>query len=117
MHNLQKFRNLVSKLKEILKAQVGDFPDPKTYHLGGLYLGNYISMSDIMIVKDTGNVLVDPYTKEEIINVVPFYDDDRIQQFLMKYAPTMLEYTTSIGMRGMLLEIPHTYKYTIVGGL
>lgn len=100
------------------RGPVGDFPDPKTYHLDCLMLNSFVSMSDIMIVKDSGNILRDPYgEKQEIVNVVPFYDDDRIQQFLMKYAPTLLEYTASIGMRNMLTEIQHTYKYLIVGGV
>jgi hypothetical protein len=96
---------------------IGDFPDPKTYHLHELMLGSFISMSDILAAKSSGYSLTDPYTKKEIINVVPFYDDDRIQQFLMKYSPTLLEYIASLGMRNMILDIPNTYKYTIVGGL
>ena len=99
------------------RGPVGDFPDPKTYHPDELMLGFFVSMADIMIVKDSGNTLTEPYNKEEIINVIPFYDDDRIQQFLMKYAPTLLEYTASVGMRNMIVDVPHTYKYTIVGGL
>ena len=99
-------------------AQVGDFPDPKTYHFSKLLLGSFVSMSDILIVKDQGQVLNNPYgDKEEIINTVPFYDDDRIQRFLMKYAPTLLEYTASLGMRQLVVNVPHTYKYTVVGGL
>ena len=35
----------------------------------------------------------------------------------MKYAPTLLEYTASLGMRGMIINVPSTYKYTIVDGL
>jgi hypothetical protein len=96
---------------------VGDFPDPKTYHLEELMLGSFVSISDILVVKELGNRLTDPFSKKEIINVIPFYDDDRIQKFLMKYAPTLLEYTASLGMRNMILNIPHTYKYTVVGGL
>ena len=105
------------------KGPVGDFPDPKTYHFDELMLGTFVSLSDVLMVKDSGHILRDPVaenedgTKKEIINVVPFYDDDRIQQFLMKYAPTLLEYTASLGMRNMILDVPHSYKYTIVGGV
>lgn len=73
------------------RGPVGDFPDPKTYHLTEIMLGSFVSMSDVMVVKDSGHILRDPYAtdetgeKKEILNVVPFYDDDRIQQFLMKY--------------------------------
>jgi len=96
---------------------VGDFPDPKTYHINDVLLGTCVSMSDIMMVKELGNTLRDPFTDKEIINVIPFFDDDRIQKFLMKYAPTLLEYTASLGMRRLISDVPHTYKYTIVGGL
>lgn len=99
------------------RGPVGDFPDPKTYHLDEMMLGSFVSTSDILIVKDIGNVLRDPYLNKEILNVIPFFDDDRIQRFLMKYGKTLLEYTASLGMRNMILDIPHTYKYTIVGGL
>jgi len=99
------------------RGPVGDFPDPKTYHLEELMLGSFVSISDVLVVKELGSKLEDPFSKKEIINVIPFYDDDRIQQFLMKYAPTLLEYTASLGMRNMILDLPHTYKYTIVGGL
>lgn len=96
---------------------IGDFPDPKTYHPEEIMLGSFVSMSDVIMVKQGGQTLRDPYSNKEIINVVPFYDDDRIQQFLMKYGKTLLEYTASLGMRNMIVDVPHTYKYTIVGGL
>jgi hypothetical protein len=98
-------------------ATVGDYPDPKTYHIHNLLLGSHVSISDIITVKSLGEKLLDPYTKKEIINVVPVYNDDRIQQFLMKYAPTLLEYTASLGIRNMIVDIPHSYKYIIVGGV
>ena len=97
---------------------VGDYPDPKTYHLTDLMPGVYISISDIITVRQQGRNLTSPYDgSKEITNAVPFYDDDRIQQFLMKYAPTLLEYTASLGMRNMIINIPNTYKYTVVGGV
>jgi len=99
------------------ERQIGDFPDPKTYHTTELFLGTFVSMSDVLICKEHGNVLRDPFKHKEIINVIPFYDDDRIQEFLMKYAPTLLEYTASLGMRNMIVDIPHTYKYTVVDGV
>lgn len=98
-------------------AAVGDYPDPKTYHLTNIMLGSYVSMSDIIMAREQHGVINDPYTKKPIINTVPFYDDDRIQQFLIKYAPNLLEYTASLGMRNMILNVPHSYSYTIVGGL
>jgi len=99
------------------QAVVGDFPDPKTYHITDLMLGTCISISDIMSSKQVGNDIIEPYSKKKIINSIPFYDDDRIQQFLMKYAPNLLEYTAGLGMRGIIANVPNTYKYTIVDGL
>lgn len=99
------------------EAVIGDFPDPKTYHISDLMLGTYISMSDIMICRQLEHPITHPFNKKLITNTIPFYDDDRIQQFLMKYAPNILEYTGSLGMRNMLINIPSTYKYTIVDGV
>ena len=98
-------------------AQVGDYPDPKVYHVTELLMGTCVSMSDVIMVKEFGDTLCDVFTNKEIINTVPFYDDDRIQQFLMKYAPILLEYTASLGVRRIIVDVPHTYKYLIVGGL
>jgi hypothetical protein len=104
------------------QGAIGDFPDPKTYHPSKMFFSTRVSISDLLICSDLagGNTeleLHDPYTRERIHNVVPIYDDDRIQQYLLKYAPTLLEYTASLGMRRMLLEVAHSYKYTVVGGL
>lgn len=98
-------------------AVIGDFPDPKTYHVNNLMLGSFISMSDIMMTRQMKRPATDPFTKKIIANSIPFYDDDRIQQFLIKHAPNILEYTASLGMRNMIINIPNTYKYTIVDGL
>lgn len=95
----------------------GDYPDPKTYHLTDIMPGVYISMSDLICVKQRSQTLKNPYNQSQgIINAIPFYDDDRIQQFLMKYAPNLLEYNASLGMRNMCVNIPNTYKYVVVGG-
>jgi len=98
-------------------AQIGEYPDPKTYHIKELLLGTCVSMSDVIMVKEFGDTLIDVFTSKEIINTIPFYDDDRIQQFLMKYAPTLLEYVASLGVRRIIVNVPHTYKYLIVSGL
>lgn len=98
-------------------AAIGDFPDPKTYHISDLMLGIHISMSDIMVTKQLGQPITHPFNKKIIVNTIPFYDDDRIQQFLIKYAPNLLEYTASLGMRNMIINIPNSYNYTIVDGV
>lgn len=96
---------------------VGDYPDPKTYRVSNIMPGVYVSVSDLIVVKQQNHVLKNPYNQDqEITNAIPFYDNDLIQQFLMKYAPNLLEYTASLGMRNMCVNIPSTYKYTIVGG-
>ena len=100
------------------ESAVGDFPDPKTYHLTDLSIGSFVSMSDVLIVKQQGGILTNPYDNTKPIhNVIPYYDDDRIQKFLMKYAPNLLEYTASLGMRNMMINIPNTYRYTAVAGV
>ena len=97
---------------------VGEFPDPMCYRVNKLQLGSFVSISDMMMVLETGNKLTSPYgDKSEITNVIPFFDDDRIHKFLLKYAPTMLEYTCSVGMRRMIMDIPKTYVYTLLAGV
>lgn len=99
-------------------ADIGEFCDPKTYHLKDIMLGTFVSLSDVITVKQQKKVLTNPYDRSKEINtVVPFYDDDRIQQFLLKYAPNLMEYMASIGMRNMIINIPNTYRYTVVGGV
>ena len=99
------------------RGVIGDYPDPKTYHQESIQYSSYVSMSDVIIGKDMGYTLTDPYDKLPVTNVVPIYNDNRIQNFLMKYAPNLLEYTASLGMRNMIVNIPHSYKYNIVGAL
>jgi hypothetical protein len=67
-----------------------------------------VSLSDVLTVLDMGQKLKHPYNTEEIINVIPIFDDDRIHKFLRKYAPTILEYICSIGMRRIISDIPNT---------
>lgn len=95
-------------------APIGDYTDPMCYRITNLYLGSCVSLSDVLVVKDMGHNLETPHGNHEIMNVVPFFDDDRIQNFLQKYAPTLLECHASVGMRRMLLNIHTTYIYTIM---
>ena len=101
-------------------APVSDYPDPITYSLTDIYIGCYISLSDVLTASEFNggkDNLVDFNTKKIITNVIPFYDDIRIHKFLLKYAPKLLEYTASIGMRRLLLEIPCTYEFLIESGV
>jgi hypothetical protein len=100
-------------------SPVGDFPDPMTWRITQVYLGCYISMSDILMAFEVsgGKALIDVNTKKEIINVIPVFDDVRIHKFFRKYAPTLLEYTASIGMRRVIANVPLTYGNTLSNGV
>lgn len=56
-----------------------------------------------------GQKLKHPYSDKEIINVIPTFDDERIHKFIRKYAPSLLEYICSIGMRRIISDVPNTY--------
>ena len=100
-------------------ALIGNFPDPMTYRLKTLYPGTFISLSDILIAYGVngGQNLKEIGTQNEIITTIPYFEDERIEKFLMKYSPKLLEYSASIGMRRILAEIPYTHEYTILSGL
>ncbi|CAF3550969.1 unnamed protein product [Rotaria sp. Silwood1] len=98
---------------------IGEFPDPMTWRVNELYLGSYVSLSDVLTVftQSRGKLLQTPATNKDIINVIPIIDDKRIAQFLHSYAPSILEYTSSIGMRRLLADVPMTAGYTICAGI
>ena len=101
-------------------APIGDYTDPMQYRLNDIYIGCYVSLSDVLTASEFNggkDNLVDFNTKKLITNVIPFYDDIRIHKFLLKYAPKLLEYTASIGMRRLLIEVPYTYEFTIESGI
>ena len=101
-------------------APIGDYTDPMQYRLSDIYIGCYVSLSDILTASEYNggkDNLVDFNTKKMISNVVPFYDDIRIHKFLITYAPKLLEYTASIGMRRILIEVPYTYEFLIEAGI
>ncbi len=101
-------------------APVGDYTDPMQYRLTDIYIGCYVSLSDMLTASEFNggkDNLVDFNTKKMISNVIPFYDDIRIHKFLLNYAPKLLEYTASIGMRRLLIEVPYTYEFLIESGI
>ena len=101
-------------------APIGNYTDPMTYRLSDIYIGCYISLSDILTASEYNggqNNLVDFNTQKKIVNVVPFFDDSRIHHFLLKYAPKLLEYTASIGMRRLLIEVQYSYEFLIESGI
>jgi len=96
---------------------VSDYPDPMTYRLDKILAGNHISVADLSIVELRGAALKMPGTDIKINNAVPYFEDLRIQRFLMQHAPTSLEYMCSIGMRRVLAEVPLTFPYTMCAGV
>lgn len=128
---LAKDENLIDSIScmDILKlinivgiacdSPVGNFPDPMTWRVNELYAGCYTSISDILTVSELSNGnnnLQDYSTKKPIMNVIPFFEDERLHKFLKKYAPNILEYSASIGMRRIIANIPQSYNYTLVSG-
>ena len=100
-------------------ATIGNFPDPMTYRLNTLYPGTFVSLSDILIAYETtnGQNLKEIGSKNEINTSIPYFEDEKIGKFLIKYAPKLLEYCASIGMRRILADIPYTNEYTILAGV
>ena len=101
-------------------ADIGNFPDPMTYRIKEIYSGCYVSLSDVLDVSEKNmgeNALVDFNTKKKIINVIPVFENQDIQKFLLDNCPKLLEYTASIGMRRLLADVNYTYDYTILAGI
>ncbi|OIR56009.1 MAG: uncharacterized protein A8A55_3244, partial [Amphiamblys sp. WSBS2006] len=107
---------------------VGDFPDPSRWGPREIFFGWGVSVSDIVQVYDQDTkknggrdyeqgLLEVPGTDKKITNTIPIFEDDRILYFLRKHAPTLLEYTCSVGMRLVIANIPMTAASTIAGGL
>lgn len=98
---------------------IGEFPDPMTWRVNELYAGCYVSLSDVLtaFMQSKGQPLQTPATNKTITNVIPIIEDARIARFLQKYAPSLLEYTCSIGMRRLLADVAMTGGYTICAGV
>ena len=100
-------------------ATVGNYPDPMTFRLEKIYPSTFISLSDILTAFEVSNGenLTEIGNKENIISTcVPYFEDEKIHKFLLKYAPHLLEFTTSIGMRKIISEVPYTYEYNLLAG-
>ena len=100
-------------------SPIGEFPDPMTWRVNELYLGCYVSLSDVLtaFMQSKGRTLQTPATNKDIINVIPIIENKLIARFLQKNAPSLLEYTCSIGMRRLLADVPMTGGYTICAGI
>ena len=106
------------------EGPVGDFPDPMTWRVNKIYPGVFVSVSDLMTSKIQSGFPDDDYCLEvpghdnsKITNVIPVFEDIRIAEFLRKYAPHLLSYTCSIGMRGMIAHVVMTDGYTLCAGI
>ena len=99
--------------------EIGNFPDPMTYRIKTLYPGTFVSLSDILSAHEiTGGQNLKEIGSQNEINIsVPYFENEKIQQFLMKYAPKLLEYHASVSMRRIFAEIPYTNEYTILAAI
>ncbi|ORY32426.1 hypothetical protein BCR33DRAFT_771424 [Rhizoclosmatium globosum] len=97
---------------------IHEYPDAMTFRVDKIHLGSFISLSDVLVhqVQGGGAPLFTPGSNEAITNAIPVFEDERIARFYRKYAPKLLEFTASIGMRRMIAEVPMTFGYTILAG-
>ena len=124
VHDIMRLLNIVGVPVDAL---IGDYPDPMTYRTNAVFHGAYVSLADVLTAYLTsangedgvGGSLYAPGWGQDrpIINVIPVYDDERIHLFLRKYAPRLLEFIASVGMRRVIAEVPHTYLYTLCAGV
>jgi len=100
-------------------APIGDFPDAMSYRINSMHFDCYVSLADVLVYKvESGGLDLDtPGTRSKIVNVVPVFEDPRIGRFLRKYAPTLLEYVASVGMRRVIVDVPMTLGYTLLAGV
>jgi hypothetical protein len=99
-------------------GNVGDYPDPMTYQLNSLYSGTHVALADVLTAEGLKGELEVPGQPGKVItNVIPVFHDDRIQQFLRKYAPKTLQVVAGVGMRRTWGEISMTYGYTLAAGI
>ena len=61
--------------------------------------------------------LTAPGTNIVITTAIPVFDDIAVQRFLLKYAPSALEYICSIGMRRTLHAVPKTFHFSVCAAL
>jgi hypothetical protein len=96
-------------------AEIGEFVDPMTWRVRKIFTGCFVSLSDVLAayVTSDGKTLKTIYGNNDIVNVIPIFEDDKVHQFMRKHAPLILEYTCSIGMRRVISDIPMTYGYTV----
>ena len=101
-----------------VSGRISEYADPMTYRVEKLFTNTFVSVSDIITAEENNNKLKQVGNNDnELVNSIPFFDDERIHTFMLKYAPRLLDYTASIGMRRMIVDIPYTWEYTLLGGV
>ena len=98
---------------------IGEYPDPMVWRVSNIFSGTQVSLSDVLVAFESsgGKDLVDIGTKQKITNVVPFFEDEKLMKFFLKYAPNILQYTASVGMRRIIANVPLTFEYTLSSGI
>ena len=118
---------LVNIVGVACNATIGDYPDSMSFRVTNMFPGCYISISDLTFISEqntkygTPNIIYPPGLPQvpvnQITNVIPIFENKRIHTFLLKYAPNMLEFSASVGMRRIISGVHMTYCYTLCGGL
>lgn len=120
MFNADEILQIINIVGVACNGPIGDFPDASTWPIKEIYVGCYVSVADIItsfIQAGENEKLMAPGLDKEITNVIPIFDDPQIGIFLKTYAPSLLEFSSSIGMRRVIAEIPMSFGYTIIAGI
>ena len=101
-----------------ISGKISEYADPITYRVEKIFTNTFVSVSDIITAEENNNKLKQFGNNDnEIVTSIPYFDDECIHTFMLKYAPRLLEYTASIGIRRMIVDIPYTWEYTLLGGV
>lgn len=119
LFNVNAILQLLNIVGVACNGPIGNYPDAMTWKVDEIFLGCNVSLSDVLVAftQSEGQGLKAPAFGEEITNVIPIFDDPRIGNFLKKHAPSLLEYTFSVGMRRVIADVPMTIGYTICAGI
>lgn len=89
-------------------AQTGNFPDPMTYRIERVMPSARLSLADLLsalqMTKESVNA--PGFPDVEVSNVVPVFDDLRVDAFVRCHAPKLLELISSVGMRRVVGTSP-----------
>ncbi len=104
-------------------AIIGDYPDAMCWRVEKIFPGCWISVADLTVahLQSSGKKIYVPGFQDvngyQITTVIPVFDDLRVANFLKLYAPSILEYVASIGMRRVIATVNMTNCYTVCGGI